>query len=119
MKTAVRYFLYSVATAVVIVTFGFAVIYAHNKGVREGHREVFRDMSTAASITASAKEASPQLREFSKAQMYYFIRHHNIAILSPQMQMIDLGPVDEKLIVGTMPFLPHADSPNDYHQEWK
>jgi len=107
------------AVVVIVVIAAIGINVAYRKGIHDGRREVYKDMFTAASLTASSKSASPQLREYVKAQMYFFLTQHNITMLSHQMPMIDLGPVEVSLIAGTYPFLPHADTPNDYYEQWK
>ena len=93
----------------VVATFFYAT--GHRDGRQTATKQVYLDMATAGLISARAAEAQPQLKEYAKAQFYYYSHFY-----SPHIYQ-DLGPVDEKLILGIDPFIRHADSPNDYYRK--
>jgi len=98
----------------VLVIGGLLAVFAYFSGHRDGRkaatRQVYLDIATAGMLSARAPQAQPQLKEYAKAQFYYYSHFY-----SPEIYQ-DLGPVDENLLQGLEPFLKHADFPNDYYK---
>jgi hypothetical protein len=100
-----------------IVAAGIGGLLSYAAGHRDGRtsarKEIYLDMAWASLLSAQAPEATPQLREYAKAQFYYYSY-----FLSPNIYQ-NLGPVDVSIIRGLEPFIRHADSPNDYYKNIK
>ena len=82
-----------------------------------GRKDAFRQFAAVAFYTANSENASPQLKEYAKAQLYYYsyfghIDHSKIPDIYYQF-----GPVKLDLIGEIDAFPNHADSPNDYFKK--
>lgn len=96
--------------AAVLLSF-YSYFAGHRDGRMEARTDFYGNAAGASLMSAKSAEAQPQLREYAKAQFYYY------TYMAFQGYYEDLGPVDEKLLIGLEPFIRHADSPNDYYKK--
>jgi len=82
-----------------------------------GRKDAFRQFAAVAFYTASSESASPQLKEYAKAQLYYYSHfgHHDYSNIPETYYQF--GPVKLDLLGEIDAFPPHADSPNDYFKK--
>jgi hypothetical protein len=110
----IRYLFVSLLAILLIALSIFGMFRAYEAGRRSASDQIYLDMATTGLIGAQCETATPQLKEYAKAQLYYYS-----AQLHPPKLFVDLGPVQESMLKDLEPFIRHADSPNDYYRKLK
>jgi hypothetical protein len=89
---------------------------AYNAGKNHGQKLVSLEAFEAARASLQSRSLTPQTREYIKAQFYYYGCQIKPQIIR-RTPVVDYGRVDDALLGGIEPFIPHADSPNDYYRQ--
>lgn len=104
---------------IVAISLGVLVFaQTYNSGRIYGQQLVSHEAFRDAQASLQGTNLTPQTREYLKAQFYYYGCQIQQDIIHRE-KVVDYGPVNDALLNGLVPFIPHGDSPDVYYQELK